>query len=250
MARYKLTLEYDGTDFAGWQRQAEGITTVQSVLEQAIKKFSGEAVTLHVAGRTDAGVHAVGQVAHADLVRDDVPEDTMRDAVNFYVRPHRVVVIAAERVDESFHARFSAIGRAYRYVIINRRPPPVLDAAYSWHVHKPLEVAAMHDAAQQLLGQHDFSTFRAQHCQATSPIKTIDAMTVVRDGEKLILTVRARSFLYHQVRNIAGTLMLVGTGQWSQDDFALALAACDRTRGGPTAPPQGLCFLGPRYAGG
>ena len=250
MARYKLTLEYDGTDFAGWQRQADGITTVQSVLEQAITRFCGEQVILHVAGRTDAGVHAAGQVAHVDLVRADVPPETMRDAVNFHVRPHRVAVLAAELVDENFHARFSATVRAYRYTIINRRAPPVLDAARVWHIQKPLDAATMQLAANQLLGQHDFSTFRAQHCQAPTPIKTLDAMTVVRDGEKLIIFARSRSFLYHQVRNMVGTLALIGQGQWSQEDFIRAFAACDRTQGGPTAPAQGLCFLGPTYGCG
>ncbi|MGB4102035.1 MAG: tRNA pseudouridine(38-40) synthase TruA [Alphaproteobacteria bacterium] len=250
MARYKLTLEYDGTNFAGWQRQEDGVTTVQGVLEQAIARFTGEQVTLHVAGRTDAGVHAVGQVAHGDLTRADVTPETMRDAVNFHVRPHRVAVLAAEAVDENFHARFSATARAYRYVILNRRAPPVLDAAFVWHIQRPLDAAAMQMAASTLLGQHDFSTFRAQHCQAQSPVKTLDTLTVTRDGEKVIISARARSFLYHQVRNMVGTLALIGQGQWSQEDFIRAFAACDRTQGGPTAPAQGLCFLGPTYGCG
>lgn len=247
MIRYKLTLEYDGTDFAGWQRQDDGVTTVQGVLEQAILRFSGERVTLHVAGRTDAGVHAVGQVAHVDLMRGDVKPDTMRDAVNFHVRPHRIAVLDAALAPEDFHARFSAVSRAYRYTILNRRAPPTLEYGLVWHIQRPLDQEAIQRAADLLLGQHDFSTFRAQHCQAQSPVKTLDELAVRRAGESIIITARARSFLYHQVRNMVGTLSLVGTGQWSLADFSRAFAACDRTQGGPTAPPQGLCFLGPEY---
>lgn len=245
--RYKLTLEYDGADFAGWQRQAEGVTTVQSVLEHAIAQLTGEKAGLHVAGRTDAGVHALGQVAHVDLMREDVAAATMRDGVNFHVRPHRVAVLVAEPVDENFHARFSAVSRAYRYRIVNRRAPPVIDAAYAWHIQRPLDVAAMQKAADLLIGKHDFSTFRAQFCQAQSPVRTLDALRVAQDGEIITITARSRSFLYHQVRNMAGTLSLVGSGRWSHDDFVRAFKVCDRRQGGPTAPAHGLFFLGPDY---
>lgn len=250
MARYKLTLEYDGSDFAGWQRQERSVTTVQGVVEQAVARFSGEDVVLHAAGRTDSGVHAVGQVAHVDLIRTDVAPGTLRDALNFFVRPRRVAVLNVESVDEDFHARFSATGRSYRYVILNRRPPPILEAAYVWHIRRPLDAAAMQRSASILLGRHDFSTFRALYCQAQSPIKTLDELTILRDGEKLVILVRSRSFLHHQVRNMVGTLSLVGLGRWSHDEFSRAFAACDRTQGGPTAPPQGLCFLGPTYGCG
>lgn len=248
MPRFKLTLEYLGHGFAGWQRQEAGIITVQGVLEQAIKGFSGEEVTLHCAGRTDAGVHAQGQVVHCDFRRTDISVKTVRDAINALVRPHPVAVLDAELVGEDFHARFSAVRRHYRYRICNRRAPPVLEAATSWHVPHPIDIPAMQTAADLLIGRHDFSTFRAQHCQSNSPIKTLDALTVTRDGEMILFETTARSFLYHQVRNMVGTLALVGHGQWSLADFTEAFKAADRRRGGPTAPPQGLIFLGPDYA--
>lgn len=245
--RFKLTLEYDGAGFAGWQRQEDGIVTVQGVLEQAIFASTGESVTLHVAGRTDAGVHALGQVAHVDIAREDVTEKLMRDALNFHVRPHPVAVLAAALVDETFHARHSATARRYRYQICNRRAPPVIQRPYAWHVVKELDVPAMQAAAALLIGKHDFSTFRAQHCQATSPIRTLDQLVVTRQGEWITIEAQARSFLYHQVRNMVGTLCLVGHGQWSLAQFTAAFQAADRTQGGPTAPAQGLLFLGPGY---
>lgn len=245
--RFKLTLEYDGSGFAGWQRQEDGITTVQGVLEQAIFAATGERVTLQVAGRTDAGVHALGQVAHADIARDDVTEKLMRDALNFHVRPHPVAVLAAELVDENFHARHNATARRYRYQICNRQAPPVLHGKQAWHVIKPLDVAAMQAAAALLIGKHDFSTFRAQHCQANSPIRTLDRLAVSRQDNWVTIEAQARSFLYHQVRNMVGTLCLVGHGQWSLAQFSAAFQAANRTQGGPTAPAQGLCFLGPVY---
>lgn len=243
--RWKITVEYDGSGFAGWQRQ-EGVMTVQQTLEDAIAKFSGEAVRLHCAGRTDAGVHALGQVAHFDLAKA-VDGDTIRDAVNYHIRPHAAAIISAEAVAEDFHARFSALGRQYRYVILNRRAPAVLNAHLVWHVGKPLNIPAMHEAAQLLIGEHDFSTFRAQNCQSKSPIKTLDKLTVISQGEEIHFDVKARSFLYHQVRNMVGTLSLVGHGQWTKADFIEALAARDRSKGGPTAPAQGLCFMGVTY---
>ncbi len=245
MTRYKLTVEYDGSDFHGWQRQAS-VVSVQQTLEDAIKSFSGEDVTLHVAGRTDAGVHARANVAHFDLQKE-TNGDVVRDALNAYVRPHRVSVLEAAAVPDEFHARFKAEGRSYRYLIVNRRPPLALLADYAWHVIKPLNVDAMHEAGQRILGKHDFSTFRAQGCQAPSPVKTLESVDVRRDGENIIFHVAARSFLYHQVRNMVGTLMMVGTGQWSQDAFQTAFEARDRRAGGPTAPAQGLTFWGVNY---
>jgi tRNA pseudouridine38-40 synthase len=240
MTRWKLTIEYDGTGFCGWQRQL-GDVTVQQTLEEAIEKFSGETVGLHVAGRTDSGVHARAQVAHFDLTKW-AEAYVIRDALNFYVRPHKVAVIRAEQVDEKFHARFGALSRSYRYRIINRRAPLTIDDPYAWHVGKPLDVGIMQAAADLLIGKHDFSTFRAGNCQANSPIRNMDKLYFTQEGEEIILHTQARSFLYHQVRNMIGTLSLVGTGHWSFEQFKTAFKACDRTQGGPTAPPNGLCF--------
>jgi len=245
MTRYKLTVEYEGSGFRGWQRQAKDVS-VQQVLEEAVQKFSGEEVTLHVAGRTDTGVHARANVAHFDLTKDTTG-DVVRDALNFHVRPHRVVVMGAEAVPESFHARFSATGRSYRYLIVNRRPPLALLSHQAWHVVRDLDAGAMQQAAARLIGKHDFSTFRAQGCQANSPIRTMDELNIWREDERIFFHVAARSFLYHQVRNMVGTLMMVGSGQWSLADFERAFAAHDRRAGGPTAPPQGLTFWGVTY---
>ncbi|MGE3623688.1 MAG: tRNA pseudouridine(38-40) synthase TruA [Bdellovibrionales bacterium] len=245
MTRWKLTLEYDGTDFRGWQRQAHDVS-VQQVVEEAIEKFSGETVTIHVAGRTDAGVHARAQVAHVDLAKE-TEAGVIRDALNFHVRPHRVSVLNVEEVPESFHARFEVKARSYRYQILNRRGPPALFADHVWHLPKPLAIEPMQEAAKILIGKHDFSTFRAQHCQSNSPIRTLDALDVYADGELILFHTRARSFLYHQVRNMVGTLVMVGNGQWSIDDFKSAFAAKDRKAGGPTAPPQGLFFWEVEY---
>lgn len=240
MTRWKLTVEYHGGGFSGWQRQTHSLS-VQQIIEDAVFKFSGEVVMLHVCGRTDTGVHARANVAHMDLQKETTA-DTVRDALNFHVRPHRVVVIEVEAVPDSFHARFDAQSRSYVYRIINRRAPLALLPDQAWHVHRPLEVAAMQKAADTLIGHHDFSTFRAQHCQANSPMRTLDILTVTRDGEEVRIFTRARSFLYHQVRNMVGTLVMVGHGQWSHDQFVDAFRACDRRAGGPTAPPQGLVF--------
>ncbi len=238
--RWKLTIEYHGTNFSGWQRQADQIT-VQQVLEESIHKFSGEEAVLHVAGRTDAGVHARAQVAHFDLAKD-TNSDTVRDAINFHVKPHRVSVLQAESVSDEFHARFGALARSYRYQILNRRSPAALLTDFAWHVPKPLEIEPMQQAAKLLLGNHDFSTFRAQNCQSNSPVKTLDRLEVKTDGELIFFDTRARSFLYHQVRNMVGTLVMVGSGQWSIEDFQKSFEACDRKAGGPTAPAQGLFF--------
>jgi tRNA pseudouridine38-40 synthase len=238
MPRYRITVEYDGRGFVGWQRQKNG-PSVQEALEQAIFRFRGETVRVFGAGRTDAGVHALGQVAHFDLERAARP-DTVRDAINFHLRPAPVSVLAAVPAPDGFHARLSAKERAYLYRIVNRRSPLALDSGRAWHVMVPLDHAAMHAAAQALVGRHDFSTFRASLCQAKSPVKTLDLLTVERHGDEIRIEAQARSFLHHQVRNIVGTLSLVGEGKWQAADVVAALEARDRARGGPTAPADGL----------
>jgi tRNA pseudouridine38-40 synthase len=245
MTRWKLTLEYEGSGFSGWQKQTNALS-VQQVLEEAIEKFSSEVVTLHVAGRTDAGVHARAQVAHFDLDRP-TEGSIIRDALNFYVRPNRVVVLQVEQVADDFHARFDALGRSYRYRIINRRSPLALMSEYAWHVSRPLNIERMQEAADMLIGTHDFSTFRAQNCQANSPIRTLERLLITKQDEEVLIIAEARSFLYHQVRNMAGTLKMVGTGHITLPDFKSAFEARDRARGGVTAPPQGLCFWSVTY---
>lgn len=248
MARWKLTVEYDGTPFVGWQRQDNG-PSVQQTLEEAVQRLSGEVVRVHASGRTDAGVHARGQVVHFDLERP-ITGLKLRDALNFHVRPWPVAVLAVEAVDDAFHARMSCLGRSYLYRILNRRAPPAIDAGRVWHVPRPLDAAAMHDAAQVLVGRHDFSTFRAALCQANSPEKTLDRLSVERVGEEIHVRAAARSFLHHQVRNMVGTLELVGNGKWTADRVRAALEARDRSKGGPTAPPDGLYFMEARYGSG
>ncbi len=243
--RWKLTLEYDGRPFVGWQRQENGMS-VQQVLEEAITKFSGETVRLHGSGRTDAGVHALAQVAHFDLEKA-VTAETVVGALTFYNRPWPVAVLTAEAVSEEFHARFSATRRSYLYRIINRRPPLTLEAGRAWQVMRPLDADAMHEAAQLLIGRHDFSTFRASMCQATSPVKTLDRLDVRRAGLEIEIAASARSFLHHQIRNIVGTLELVGAGKWRVSRLRDALEARNRGHGGPTAPPDGLYFAGAFY---
>lgn len=243
MPRYKLTIEYDGTPFVGWQVQAAG-RTVQGVLAEAVRRFSGEEVVVHGAGRTDAGVHATGQVAHIELARDWRP-DTVRDAMNAHLRPHPVAVLEAEPAAEDFHARFSATGRRYLYRIIARRPDLVLERNRAWRVLRPLDIDAMALGAARLVGRHDFTTFRAIGCQAASPVKTLDRLeveTVPLEGPGMEIRVhaQARSFLHHQVRSMVGTLVKVGEGAWTPDDVSAALEVADRTRCGPMAPSAGL----------
>ena len=245
MPRYKLTLEYDGTSFAGWQRQ-DNAPTVQAALEAAVEKFCGERVVSTAAGRTDSGVHALAQVAHLDLARD-WPADTVRDALNFHLRPEPVAVRDAAVVAGDFHARFSAIGRRYRYRILNRRAPAALERGRAWWVPMPLDAEAMHAAAQILVGRHDFTSFRAAECQAKTPVKTLGALRVRRQDELVTVEAEARSFLHHQVRNMVGTLKLVGEGKWSARDIERALAARDRAKAGPTAPAEGLYLVGVDY---
>jgi tRNA pseudouridine38-40 synthase len=239
--RFRLTIEYDGGPFVGWQRQDNG-PSVQGALEDAIEQFSGSRVTVTGAGRTDAGVHALGQVAHFDLEKE-FTADKVRDALNHFLRPSPVVVLEAAIAADDFHARFSATGRHYLFRILNRRAQPALDAGKVWHVTARLDADAMHAAAQALVGQHDFTTFRAAECQAQSPVKTLDRIDVSRRGEEIHLETSARSFLHHQVRSFVGSLKLVGEGKWSPRDLKDALEACDRSACGPVSPPDGLYLV-------
>ena len=245
MPRFKLTIEYDGTPYVGWQVQDNGVS-VQGVVTAAIASFTGEQVTVSGAGRTDAGVHALGQVAHVDLAKD-WDDDTVRDALNFHLRPQPVAVLAAEHAAQTFDARFSATKRHYRYRIVNRRADLTLEQNRAWRIPRPLDVAAMHAAAQKLVGRHDFTTFRAAECQAKSPVKTLDQLDVARDGDEVRVTASARSFLHHQVRSMVGSLVHVGEGKWSADDLASALTARDRTACGQVAPPHGLYLVRVEY---
>jgi tRNA pseudouridine38-40 synthase len=241
MPRYKLIVEYDGAPFCGWQTQADQLT-VQGVLTTALEALSGEKTLVQGAGRTDAGVHARGQVAHVDFAKD-WDTDTVRDGLNAHLRPHPVAVLSAERVGDDFNARMSAVKRHYLYRIVNRRPDLTFDLKYAWRVARPLDAAAMHDAAQRLVGNHDFTTFRSTECQANSPVKTLDQLDVVRDGLDVLVHTSARSFLHNQVRSMVGSLVMVGAGNWSADDLSQALAARDRTACGQVAPPDGLYLM-------
>jgi tRNA pseudouridine38-40 synthase len=245
MPRYKLIIEYDGTPFVGWQVQDNG-ASVQGALTDAIAAFAGERVAVHGAGRTDAGVHAFGQVAHIDLAKDwDV--NKVRDAINFHLRPRPVAVLTAQIAATDFDARFSAIRRRYLYRIINRRADLTLEQNRAWRVPRPLDARAMHDAAGKLIGKHDFTTFRSTECQAKSPVKTLDRLDVMHDGDQVGFIVEARSFLHNQVRSMVGSLVHVGEGKWSGDDLVAALEARDRTRCGQVAPPHGLYLVRVEY---
>jgi tRNA pseudouridine38-40 synthase len=245
MTRYRLTVEYDGGPYKGFQAQAD-LPTVQGEIERAVLAFSGEAPRIHAAGRTDTGVHASGQVIHLDLARDWRAAVVM-NAVNAHLHPAPISVLACEAVSAAFHARFSAVGRRYLYRILNRPGPPALERGRVWHVRAPLDAGAMHDAAQRLVGLHDFTTFRDAACQAKSPVKTLDLAVVARSGEDLAMSFAARSFLHRQVRSMVGSLAEVGRGAWTADDLAAALAARDRAACGPVAPAQGLCLVGVDY---
>lgn len=248
MPRYKLTVEYNGAGYVGWQRQENG-PSIQQALEEAVVEFCGAEIVVHGAGRTDTGVHALGQVAHIDLPKE-YPADTVRDAINAHLLPQPIAVIEAVQVDEEFHARFSAAARHYLYRIVTRRAPLTLAQGQAWHVRVDLDAAAMHDAAQAMLGQHDFTTFRAAQCQAKSPVKTLDRLDVTRLAEEIEIRASARSFLHHQVRSIAGSLKLVGEGKWATADLTAALDAADRSRCGPVAPPEGLYLIKVDYPPG
>jgi tRNA pseudouridine38-40 synthase len=247
MTVWALLLEYDGRPFVGWQQQRNGLS-IQSVLEEAAARLNGgAAVPSIVAGRTDAGVHAGGQVAQIAL-SGNWTAAKLCDALNFHMKPYPVVVLCAAPAPAGWNARFSATGRCYRYRILDRRARPALREGRVWHVPRRLDAAAMHAAAQSLLGKHDFSSFRAAACQAKSPLRTLDRLDVRRNGDLIEVEAAARSFLHHQVRNMVGTLKLVGIGQWPVERVAVALAARDRGASGPTAPPDGLCLVRVRYA--
>lgn len=245
MPRYAFTIEYDGGPFVGWQRQANG-RSVQGRLEEAVAAINGVRAVVHGAGRTDAGVHALGQVAHVDMARAWRP-DRLREAINAHLKPDPVAIVDARVVDAAFEARFSAIRRHYRYIIDNRRAPLTLTLGRAWHIKWPLDADAMHAAARRLVGCHDFTTFRASECQANSPIRTLERLDVRRLGDRIEIEVSARSFLHNQVRSMTGSLVHVGSGKWRADDLADALAACDRRRCGQVAPPEGLYLVSVDY---
>jgi len=247
MTRFALTLEFDGDPFMGLQRQAHG-PSVQQAVEEAVFAVTGETATLHSAGRTDAGVHALAMRSHVDIAKPFTPFRLM-EALNARLRPDPVAVIACEEKPEDWHARFSCIGRRYLYRIANRRAPLTLERGRAWHVPRPLDAEAMHRAAQALVGRHDFTTFRSAHCQAKDPVKTLDRLDVRREGDAVLVEAAARSFLHHQVRSMVGTLALVGLGQWREEQVAEVLEARDRQALGLNAPPEGLYFVEAIYPG-
>ena len=241
MTRFRLTIEYDGGPFMGWQRQAHG-PSVQQAIEEAVEAITGETATLHAAGRTDAGVHALAMVAHVDIGRPIAPF-RLAEGLNARLRPLPVAILAAAAAADDWHARFSCVGRRYLYRIVNRRAPLALEAGRAWQVAVPLDFGAMHEAAQILVGHHDFTTFRSAHCQSDSPVKTLDRLDVRREGDDILVEAAARSFLHHQVRSMVGCLQLVGRGRWSAADLKAALEARDRAALGLNAPPHGLYFV-------
>ena len=245
MTRFALTLEFDGAPFFGLQRQGHG-PSVQEAVESAVFEVTGETVTMHSAGRTDSGVHALAMVSHVDIEKKLTPFRLM-EALNARLRPQPIAVLACEAKPDDWHARFSCIGRRYEYRIRNRRAPLTLDKGRAWHVARPLDAEAMHRAAQALVGRHDFTTFRSAHCQAQDPVKTLDRLAVRREGDLVLIEAAARSFLHHQVRSMVGTLALVGLGQWSEAQVAEALAASDSAALGLNAPAEGLYFVEARY---
>ncbi|MDP1026342.1 tRNA pseudouridine(38-40) synthase TruA [Sphingomonas sp. KR1UV-12] len=245
MTRFALTVEYDGRPFMGWQRQAHG-PSVQQALEEAARALTGETVAVHAAGRTDAGVHALAMRAHCDIAKPIAPFRLM-EALNALLRPAPVAVLACQVVADDWHARFSCLGRSYEYRIVNRRAPLTFERGLAWQVPQPLDAEAMAAGAALLVGRHDFTTFRSAHCQADSPVRTLDRLAVIRDADMIVVEAAARSFLHHQVRSMVGCLALVGMGRWSPDEVGAALAARDRARLGLNAPPDGLFFTGATY---
>lgn len=244
MTRWKLTIEYHGAPYCGWQRQ-NGQPSVQEEVEKAIAKFCQQDVRVHAAGRTDTGVHATGQIAHFDLDYGTRPLTgfDVAKAINAYLRPQPIAILKAEEAADDFHARFNAINKLYRYRILNRVAPIAIDQGFAWHVWKPLDVPLMNKVAQNLLGTHDFTTFRDSECQAKSPVRSISRIELVRKNDEVFMEVEGRSFLHHQVRNMIGTLVMVGEGKWNEDDFMKAFHARDRTKGGKTAPADGLTLV-------
>lgn len=245
MTRFALTVEYDGRPFMGWQRQQHG-PSVQAAIERALLVVTGEAGAVHAAGRTDAGVHAAAMRAHVDIAKPFAAFRLM-EALNARLRPDPVAILGCEPVPDDWHARFSCLGRHYRYRIVERRAPLTVERGLAWLVTRPLDMAAMADGAGRLVGRHDFTTFRSAHCQADSPVRTLDRLEVVRDGERVDVFASARSFLHHQVRSMVGCLALVGQGRWTPEELGAALAARDRARLGFNAPPDGLYFVGADY---
>ena len=241
MTRWRLTIEYDGSPFMGWQRQEHG-PSVQQTLEEALERMTGEQSAFTAAGRTDAGVHALAMAAHVDVAKSLTPH-RLCEGLNALVRPYPVSVLDVQEVAGDWHARFSCIGRRYRYRILNRRSPPALDAGRVWHIAVPLDLEKMAEAAVHLIGRHDFTTFRSAHCQSDSPVKTLDRLDIARTGEEIRIEAAARSFLHHQVRSMVGCLALVGRGQWQPDDIKQALEARDRAALGLNAPSHGLYFV-------
>ena len=241
MTRFALTVEYNGSPYVGWQRQELGVT-VQGTIEEAVKKVTGEEVTVHGAGRTDAGVHARGMRAHVDIAKD-ISAFRLTGAINAHLMPHPIAVVACEVVADDWHARYSCTGRAYEYRIVNRRSPLTIDLRRAWRIGQPLNAEAMHEAAQLLVGLHDFTTFRSTHCQSASPIKTLERLDVRREGGQIIVEAVAQSFLHHQVRSMVGCLAAVGRGRWSAADLQAALGAKDRAALAENAPPDGLYFM-------
>jgi tRNA pseudouridine38-40 synthase len=241
VTRWRLTIEYDGGPFMGWQRQEHG-PSVQQALEEALARMTGELPAVHGAGRTDAGVHALAMSAHVEIEKN-LTEHRLREGVNALVRPQPISVLAAKHAPDDWHARFSCIGRRYLYRILNRRAPPALDQGRVWHVAMPLDAQAIAEGAAMLVGRHDFTTFRSAHCQSDSPVKTLDRLDVRREGDEILIEAAARSFLHHQVRSMVGCLALVGRGQWKPEDIRAALEARDRSALGFNAPPQGLYFV-------
>jgi tRNA pseudouridine38-40 synthase len=246
MTRYMGVLEYMGTPFVGWQRQPEGLS-VQALLEEAIFKFTHEVSSTYACGRTDSGVHALGQVVHFDINKYSYDEFKIRDAINYYLKPYPIALLDVKRVADDFHARFSAQARSYEYHILNRYAPLTLMKNRVWRIARPLDIQSMQYAANALIGTHDFTTFRATECKASSPIKTLDVFDIKKVNDTVICFVKARSFLHHQVRNMVGTIVNVGLGKWSVERFVQALAAKDRRQGGPMAPACGLYFYKAYY---
>ncbi|HEX5536852.1 MAG TPA: tRNA pseudouridine(38-40) synthase TruA [Sphingobium sp.] len=246
MTRFAFTVEYDGRPFMGWQRQAHG-PSVQQAIEEAIHAATGETATLHCAGRTDAGVHARAMRAHADIAKKDIAPFRLMEALNAHLRPAPVAILACETVADDWHARFSCVGRAYVYRIVNRRAPLTFEKGLAWQIARPLDERSMAEAAALLIGRHDFTTFRSAHCQAESPVKTLDRLDVTRSGDRIDIHAEARSFLHHQVRSMVGCIAMVGSGQWSVADMKAARDAADRAALGLNAPPDGLYFVSAQY---